>query len=79
MRRSRCVIKLLIANFNGNIKTDARIEGVELKPKTSLKDSKWTPIILVAVKIAMAVQGLGAAELGIPPEDFRNDYKKTKE
>lgn len=73
------VIKLLIANFNGNIKTDARIEGVELKPKPSLRDSKWTPIIVTAFKAAMVVQGLGAAELGILPDDFRNDYKKTKE
>ena len=34
---------------------------------------------MTAFNAALVVQGLGAAELGILPDDFRNDYKKTKE
>jgi hypothetical protein len=73
------VLKLLIANFDGQITPDARIEGVELKPRPEFSDSKWTPIIVTVLKSLPVVgAGLGSAELGIPRESFHNDYQSSK-
>lgn len=68
------VLKLLIANFDGVISADARIEGVELKPRPNLRNSKWAPSIVLATKFLSPVLGVGA-EL-VLPEEIHNDYKR---
>jgi hypothetical protein len=79
--KNSLVIKLLIANFDGDIAADARIEGVELQPRFRFSETKWHPIVLGAFKMATqltaAGAGLGLMELGIGDE-VRNDYRKTR-
>ena len=74
------VIKLLIANFNGAISADARIEGVELKPISQLAESRLAlaPIISAALRVAPAVVGIAGIELALKSTDLNNDYKRPK-
>ena len=74
------VIKLLIANFNGAISADARIEGVELKPIAQLAESRLAlaPIISAALRVAPAVVGIAGIELALKSTDLNNDYKRPK-
>jgi hypothetical protein len=70
------VLKLLVANFDGHVAVDSRIEGVELRPSPRLADSKWVPIFIAALKFASISAGLaGAAELGVSRTATPNDYK----
>ncbi len=71
------VLKLLIADFDGDLTVDSRIEGVELRQNSRLADSKWMPIIFTAFKMAALTAGKGAVlELGGLPDAYPNDYRK---
>jgi hypothetical protein len=78
--KNSLVIKLLIANFDGTITPDARIEGVELMPRLNLRDSKWMPILFRALQAVHLVTVVGGAELGLSTlsPEIHNDYKKAK-
>lgn len=65
--KNSLVIKLLIANFNGNISVDSRIEGVELSPREH--KNRWLNLALGIIQTTPIV---GAAVI---EDDFRNDYK----
>jgi hypothetical protein len=78
------VLKLLIADFDGAISIDARIEGVELKRRGHLngylRDSKWAPVFRFAIEILSAFGGLGAItalQLKSWDRDFPNDYRRS--
>lgn len=73
--RNSLVIKLLIADFNGKISTDARIEGVDLKVRPRLLDRRWA-LVLWSTLNALYSVGIVAEGFGFTLEETHNDYKK---
>lgn len=77
------VVKLLIADFDGIISADARIQGTELRPRGYLngylRNSRWAAVLQFAVEMLSAMGGFGyiaASQLKSLDRDFPNDYKQ---
>ncbi|MGA8086968.1 MAG: hypothetical protein WCA10_06655 [Terracidiphilus sp.] len=72
------VLKLLIADFDGAIKSDARIEGTELVPRRYFRNNRLAKFLRSTAEILPSLGGLGAltsVQLKNLDLDFPNDYR----
>jgi hypothetical protein len=76
------VVKLLIADFDGGVTTDARIEGTELVLRKYFRFGRRRQLLQFAMEVLSATGGLGAmasVQLKNLDLDFPNDYKLSSD